>query len=951
MLGQFIRNRLAGVTRGGHGSGWPFPGAYLVLLLLSVVPLVGGAVYLFQKERFEAAAHSELGAIAELKAGQISDWLRERERDVRALAVDNALIGDVREFARSGSVLARARIAWRFEALGGLYGYASVLLVDPDGRVLLNISGTPPEGSRMTRWQALMEAGRVGRSELYLDADGEVWMDHLAPVFSDTSPLALRGPVAAIVLRTRASWFLFPLIQRWPTRSPSGETLLVRRDGDRVLYLNELRQQPGTALRLRTDLDARRPAAMALLRGGRGVFETSDYRDVPVLVAHQPVAETDWQLVAKVDRDEVYAPLHLLVLGLSLVTLTALLLMGLLFSLLWRQRRRTSALEEAARSAGRDRLLALVFDQPFTGVAIGTVDGRWLHVNDRLCRMLGTTREELLAAPWIGWVHEADREACTRYSAGLFSGQVPGFGVELRLLRQDGALIWARFSAKCVRDADRRIDPVVSLFDDITVQRVVQTALAESERRFRNLIESTSDWIWEVDAAGHYIYVSPQVSELLGYAPEEVLGKTPFDFMPLGEGVRVREAFRTLAGECKAFQGMRNVNLHRNGQSLVLETSGVPVLDAEGRLRGYRGIDRDVTRQVAVEEALRASEQKYRALVECAAEMVLLLDPSGELLEINAAGERLLGARREALLGRNVRDFLAPGDGPRIDAVFALLASDGYAEYLDGHALTRQTELVPVDIRFSSVEVGGSRLVQGVVHDLSAQRLRESQRLREEAALRDALVREVHHRIKNSLQGITGFLRSLARHHVALAPALDEVVGQVRSIAIVHGLYARRSGARVMLCDLVSDIAHNIESLWRTELTIDMPAEGLPFCVAEEETVPLALVLNELLANAVKHRGAAAPPEIRVGPCGPVGEVCVCIVNRGRLPAGFDFARGHALGTGLSLVARLLPRHGAELAWREGAEESPGEDTVTVSLTLSAPVLVDVACLEEQGNG
>jgi PAS domain S-box-containing protein len=331
--------------------------------------------------------------------------------------------------------------------------------------------------------------------------------------------------------------------------------------------------------------------------------------------------------------------------------------------------------------------------------------------------------------------------------------------------------------------------------------------------------------------------------------------------------------------------------------------------------------------------------------------MVLLLDPSGELLEINAAGERLLGARREALLGRNVRDFLAPGDGPRIDAVFALLASDGYAEYLDGHALTRQTELVPVDIRFSSVEVGGSRLVQGVVHDLSAQRLRESQRLREEAALRDALVREVHHRIKNSLQGITGFLRSLARHHVALAPALDEVVGQVRSIAIVHGLYARRSGARVMLCDLVSDIAHNIESLWRTELTIDMPAEGLPFCVAEEETVPLALVLNELLANAVKHRGAAAPPEIRVGPCGPVGEVCVCIVNRGRLPAGFDFARGHALGTGLSLVARLLPRHGAELAWREGAEESPGEDTVTVSLTLSAPVLVDVACLEEQGNG
>lgn len=135
-------------------------------------------------------------------------------------------------------------------------------------------------------------------------------------------------------------------------------------------------------------------------------------------------------------------------------------------------------------------------------------------------------------------------------------------------------------------------------------------AAAETEARFRALTELTSDWIWEVDAAGRYTYASPQVRALLGYEPHEVLGKTPFDLMPPGEAEAVREIFEDHLSAGRAFACLENVNLRRDGSLVVLETSGVPVLAPDGTVQGYRGIDRDITRRKMAERALRASEER-----------------------------------------------------------------------------------------------------------------------------------------------------------------------------------------------------------------------------------------------------------------------------------------------------------------------------------------------------
>ena len=129
-------------------------------------------------------------------------------------------------------------------------------------------------------------------------------------------------------------------------------------------------------------------------------------------------------------------------------------------------------------------------------------------------------------------------------------------------------------------------------------------ALQQSEARFRSMLESTSDWVWEVDAAGAFTFCSNKVLDLLGYTPEEVLGKTPFDFMPPAEARDVGWAFRDIAANRWPFSGLENVNLHKDGHEVVLETSGVPIIDAAGNYLGYRGIDRDITARKQEQDAL-----------------------------------------------------------------------------------------------------------------------------------------------------------------------------------------------------------------------------------------------------------------------------------------------------------------------------------------------------------
>jgi PAS domain S-box-containing protein len=183
----------------------------------------------------------------------------------------------------------------------------------------------------------------------------------------------------------------------------------------------------------------------------------------------------------------------------------------------------------------------------------------------------------------------------------------------------------------------------VSLTGRVVETSIVLEALRASEDRFRGLVETSSDWIWEVDAGGTFSYSSPKVRDLLGYMPEEVIGKSVFDFMTPSDSRQAEERFRVLAASGSPLERMENTNVRKDGGTVVLETNAIPMIDAEGRLVGYRGVNHDITRRKAVEEDLRGRTRQLEALRQLGLELTAELDLDSLLKSIVTRAMELLG--------------------------------------------------------------------------------------------------------------------------------------------------------------------------------------------------------------------------------------------------------------------------------------------------------------------
>ncbi len=158
-----------------------------------------------------------------------------------------------------------------------------------------------------------------------------------------------------------------------------------------------------------------------------------------------------------------------------------------------------------------------------------------------------------------------------------------------------------------------RLIPLRSVLRANEALRQSEEKIRKSEEHYRNLVEATSDYLWELSEDGRFTYVSPAVKSLLGYDPAELLGKTPFDIMPADEALRVAKQFEPIAREHQSFSQLENTVVRKDGTLLVLETSGVPIFADDGSLRGYRGIDRNVTERKRAEETRQAQFARTQA--------------------------------------------------------------------------------------------------------------------------------------------------------------------------------------------------------------------------------------------------------------------------------------------------------------------------------------------------
>ncbi len=231
---------------------------------------------------------------------------------------------------------------------------------------------------------------------------------------------------------------------------------------------------------------------------------------------------------------------------------------------------------------------------------------------------------------------------------------------ELLAVGKDGRRIPFEVVMASIVDDGGNIVGVQGVFRDITERKRAEEALRASEEKYRGLVEKVNDWVWEIDANGVYTYSSPRALDLLGYLPEEIVGKTPFDFMPPAEAQRVWDAFRPTWLERKPLEQLENTLVRKDGRLVIVETSGMPVFGEDGVFRGYSGIDRDVTARKEAEEALRESEERFRKIFEEGPIGMVLTSRDFGFFRANPAFCRMLGYTSEEMNGLTFLDVTHP---------------------------------------------------------------------------------------------------------------------------------------------------------------------------------------------------------------------------------------------------------------------------------------------------
>ncbi len=287
---------------------------FLVLFAVLAVAVLWSAVAYFRwfEGQHRMQVERQLMAIADLKSDELASWRKERLGDAAVFSGNRAFTSLVRGFLAGDDAAGDELRSWlvRYQEA---FSYDAVMLLDGGYRKRYVVPESPGRPERPVSFVSPasgeeLRAGRVVLEDFYRnDSDQRIYLKVLAPVLDESAGNAL---LAVVALRIDPNEFLYPFLARWPTPSPTAETLLVRREGRDALYLNELKYRKGSALSLRMPLDRSDvPAARAAL-GERGIVEGIDYRGIPVITAVRPVAGSPWFLVARVDAAEVLAPVR-----------------------------------------------------------------------------------------------------------------------------------------------------------------------------------------------------------------------------------------------------------------------------------------------------------------------------------------------------------------------------------------------------------------------------------------------------------------------------------------------------------------------------------------------------------------------------------------------------------------------------------------------------------------
>ncbi len=947
---------------------------FLLIFALLASGIAAGTIVYYQDyvAKFRLQVQSQLQSITNLKVSGLAAWRAERMADADLLRQNpafSALVQSVLDNpadAHSATVLR----AW-LDSLRQEYHYADVILLDAHGakRSSSPAALVPVPGQLLSDEIPTLKSGEVVFKDFYLHDDGGVYLGLLVPLHAAQDE---SRPLGMLALEIDPSTYLYPYLEQWPASSRTAETLLVRREGEDVLFLNPLRFRSDAAMTLRIPLTQMDVLAVKAILGQSGVVEGHDYRDASVIGAVAPVPDSPWFLVARMDTAEAFAPLRER-LWQTYVLLGALILAsGAGLTVIWRQqslryyRGRYEAVEALRESEARYRSL---FENMLNGYAYCKMifagdrpqDFIYLDVNKAfetstgLKDVVGKKVTEVIPG-----IRESDPQLLEIYGRVALTGKPETFETYLEALK-----MWFSISVYSPQK-----EYFVAVFDVITERKKAEEELAASEEKYRLIAENADDWIYWLAPDRSIRYISPSCERVTGYTPADFTGNPNL----LLEIVHPEDR-ESLASHFAEIQDRDEPHalefrlLTKSGELRWINHSCKPIYTPEGQYAGRRGTNRNVTERKQAEEALKESEERFStAFFTSPVSQSIIAQGGNEIMAVNDACCHLFGYRREELIGASTAKLkLWENPADRLAAVEELqrtghlLPREATIRVKSGEIRTVITAIEPISWK------GVPCLISSVV-DITElkQAEEEARRLNEELEQRvvertaqledankelEAFSYSVSHDLRAPLRAMSGFSNILTEEYQAqMPPEASRYLGQIAQNASQMGAliddllrFARLSRQpldrqAVAMDKLVRQALEELDAEQEGR-QVEINIGELPECRADPAL--LKQVWVNLLSNALKFTRRRQSAKIEVGwlprPAlasprtkGKGDESGAYFVRDNGV--GFDMQYAHKLfgvfqrlhrtedyegtGVGLAIVQRVVHRHGGR-AWAE----------------------------------
>lgn len=586
------------------------------------------------------------------------------------------------------------------------------------------------------------------------------------------------------------------------------------------------------------------------------------------------------------------------------------------------------------------------------GIIVINPDTSVRYVNPALEKLTGFTFAELagIKAPYPWWPEESIEENSEALKQGMkFSPK----GLEQHFQNKNGERFWVEItSLPVIRSGEFKYH--LASWIDITERKKMEETLQKSYEKYQSLVETTSDFIWEMDLNGVYTYCSPQMEGLWGLKPEEMLGKTPFDLLPTQEKEQAIKGFAALLKSASPFSNMEVQSFDGARQIINLDISGVPFFNTDGKLEGYRGITRDITERKKAEEALRESEEKISKAFRVSPEaMALATLKEGRFIEVNDYFANMYGYSHEEIIGHTANELGLYVRLEDREEIVRRLQEDGAVSDLERELRTKSGEILVVLFSAEMIEIKGELCMVSVAKDITDRKRAEKQLqavYQQEKALRQELEVEIKkrvefsralvHELKTPLtpiisssdllvdqlkeQPFLNIARNIYRGASKLSNRIDELLDLTRGEIGMIKLH-RRPLDLLRICHRVAGDMAPMFSSAEQSLTLDLPP-SLPKLRADGDR--LQQVIMNLLTNSskftppggkvtlrVKQAEAAVIVEVQDTGPGIKEELQERLFNPYYRVEG-DRERLSGLGLGLALCKTLVELHGGRI-WVE----------------------------------